>query len=217
MQLGKRGKGIIGSGQATSVPFYGPHWDAEKRKARKKSLLIECKWDRLLNSYADEILSFKKLNNGKLGNFDWTPQASGVQIDAEIAAKLEQVWTKYVGKPIVVSLPLDEELAALEGEQRLALIRHRKREQRLRTAKFEQVRKKNNGRLYCSVPGCGFDFEKVYGVLGKDYAHVHHLKPLGDRESPSKTLLVDLAVVCPNCHAMIHRGGKCRELKELIS
>jgi 5-methylcytosine-specific restriction protein A len=28
--------------------------------------------------------------------------------------------------------------------------------------------------------------------------------------------LADLAIVCPNCHAMIHRGGKCRSLESLI-
>jgi len=66
------------------------------------------------------------------------------------------------------------------------------------------------------VPGCNFDFETIYGELGKDFAHVHHLKPLADRESPSETSLDDLAVVCTNCHSMIHRGGKCRSLGELI-
>ncbi len=26
--------------------------------------------------------------------------------------------------------------------------------------------------------GCGFDFEKTYGDLGKDFIHVHHITPL---------------------------------------
>ena len=66
------------------------------------------------------------------------------------------------------------------------------------------------------VSKCGFDFEAVYGELGRDYAQVHHLKPLADRTKPSQTKLDDLAVVCANCHAMIHRGGKCRPLDKLI-
>jgi predicted HNH restriction endonuclease len=78
------------------------------------------------------------------------------------------------------------------------------------------ARKLGNSSLKCEVPGCGFDFEAVYGELGRDYAQVHHLKPLGDRTTPSETKLNDLAIVCANCHAMIHRGGKCRPLDKLI-
>ena len=104
----------------------------------------------------------------------------------------------------------------MEGAERISLVRHRKREQSLREAKVAQVKKTGNGKLKCEVPKCGFDFEVVYGRLGRDYAQVHHLKPLADRTNPSQTKLDDLVVVCANCHAMIHRGGKCRSLSELI-
>jgi len=110
----------------------------------------------------------------------------------------------------------DAELSAYEGEERLIFIKHRKREKLLRDAKTAEAKKLAKGRLKCEVPGCGFDFETVYGELGRDYAQVHHLKPLRDRTTPSETKLTDLAVVCANCHAMIHRGGKCRALADLI-
>ena len=53
---------------------------------------------------------------------------------------------------------------------------------------------------------CGFDFEKAYGVLGKEYIEVHHLHPISQTEgshtvNPAK----DLVPLCANCHAMIHR------------
>ncbi|WP_422110022.1 hypothetical protein [Bradyrhizobium elkanii] len=32
-----------------------------------------------------------------------------------------------------------------------------------------------------------------------------------------QVLLKDLAIVCANCHAMIHTGGQCRPLEGLIS
>ena len=51
----------------------------------------------------------------------------------------------------------DLELAALEGAERLTLVRHRKREQSLRDAKVVEARKSGEGRLKCEVPGCGFD------------------------------------------------------------
>jgi 5-methylcytosine-specific restriction protein A len=31
-----------------------------------------------------------------------------------------------------------------------------------------------------------------------------------------KIFLKDLAIVCANCHAMIHRNGECRPLEGLI-
>lgn len=57
----------------------------------------------------------------------------------------------------------------------------------------------------CKV--CGINFEKEYGEVGKDFIHVHHIVPLSEigkeyQINPIK----DLIPVCPNCHAMIHRG-----------
>jgi 5-methylcytosine-specific restriction enzyme A len=68
------------------------------------------------------------------------------------------------------------------------------------------------------VPKCSFDFEKSYGKLGKGYAQVHHLDPLSKSPKEGKfTKLSDLAVVCANCHVMIHVGGECRPLRGLIT
>jgi hypothetical protein len=53
---------------------------------------------------------------------------------------------------------------------------------------------------------CSMDFEAVYGSIGKDFIHVHHLTPLS---SIKRNYIVnpstDLEPVCPNCHAMLHR------------
>jgi len=74
----------------------------------------------------------------------------------------------------------------------------------------------------CSCYVCGMDFEKKYGVLGKGFIHVHHIKPLNEID---ETYVVDykndLIPVCPNCHAMLHReiDGKkfsWQELKRLV-
>jgi hypothetical protein len=52
--------------------------------------------------------------------------------------------------------------------------------------------------------GCGVDFSKVYGGKGARVLQVHHLHQLALRDVPSITKLRDLAVVCANCHALIH-------------
>lgn len=53
---------------------------------------------------------------------------------------------------------------------------------------------------------CGFDFEKVYGELGSQFIHVHHIVPVsGMKEEYLLNPRTDLIPVCPNCHAMLHR------------
>ena len=118
--------------------------------------------------------------------------------------------------PQIATSP-DIELAWFEGSERHKFVLHRQREGRARRAKLADALAKNNGRLICEVKNCRFDFRKRYGDLGKGSAHVHHLKPLS--ASPNrgrKVSLEDFAVVCANCHAMIHLGGKCRSLTGLI-
>jgi predicted HNH restriction endonuclease len=53
---------------------------------------------------------------------------------------------------------------------------------------------------------CGFHFESVYGSLGRGYIEVHHCTPLsslsrGRKINPKR----EMAVLCANCHRMIHR------------
>lgn len=73
----------------------------------------------------------------------------------------------------------------------------------------------------CICQICGFDFEKMYGDIGKDFIHVHHLTMVSEigleyEVNPIK----DLIPVCPNCHAMIHKKEPpftINEMKGLIS
>lgn len=61
--------------------------------------------------------------------------------------------------------------------------------------------------------GCGFDFEKIYGELGRDFIHVHHINPLKIMgESYKIDPVRNLVPLCPNCHAMVHRAIESRLL-----
>ena len=54
---------------------------------------------------------------------------------------------------------------------------------------------------------CGLLMTKKYGILGKEFIEAHHLKSFASL-SEGKILLSidkDFAVLCPNCHRMIHR------------
>ncbi|MBV6817301.1 HNH endonuclease [Rahnella sp. PD12R] len=66
----------------------------------------------------------------------------------------------------------------------------------------------------CKV--CDFNFEKTYGILGKDYIHVHHINPIATIKKRYKINPKDeLVPVCANCHAMIHIGTKTLSISEL--
>jgi predicted HNH restriction endonuclease len=57
---------------------------------------------------------------------------------------------------------------------------------------------------------CGFSFAASNGELGNEYIECHHLNPLSERSevewsTPTLTSISDVAVVCSNCHRMLHR------------
>jgi 5-methylcytosine-specific restriction protein A len=56
---------------------------------------------------------------------------------------------------------------------------------------------------------CGFAFDRVYGELGRHFIEAHHLTPLHKyTESGAVSLNAsrDFAVLCANCHRMVHRN-----------
>lgn len=63
---------------------------------------------------------------------------------------------------------------------------------------------------------CNFNFGAVYGRFADGFIHVHHIKPLSEigREY-SVDPIRDLRPVCPNCHAVLHLGGKLRNTDEV--
>ena len=66
----------------------------------------------------------------------------------------------------------------------------------------------------CAV--CAFDFEKIYGEIGKNYIHVHHLIPVSEiRKEYELDPISDLLPICPNCHAMIHITRPALSIKQL--
>jgi hypothetical protein len=66
----------------------------------------------------------------------------------------------------------------------------------------------------CAV--CEFNFGAIYGEVADGYIHVHHIKPLSEIGSEYVVdPLNDLLPVCPNCHAVIHLGGKLRSIEDV--
>jgi len=103
-----------------------------------------------------------------------------------------------------------------EGKLLTAIHTRRERNQKLIQRKKADALKKL-GKLECEV--CGFDFEQVYGDRGVGFIECHHTQPLSECMG-QKTRLKDLALVCANCHRMIHAKRPwltVEELKQLFS
>jgi len=73
-----------------------------------------------------------------------------------------------------------------------------------RNAKARAACLKHHG-YRCKV--CDLLFVEVYGELGINFIHVHHLNPISSKKKSYKVdPKRDLVPVCPNCHAMLHRS-----------
>ena len=73
--------------------------------------------------------------------------------------------------------------------------------------------KKAQSDYRCEV--CGMKFEEVYGTIGEKYIIAHHKNPIGMRTEASTTTLKDIALVCPNCHVMLHKKDPPLSIQEL--
>jgi len=116
----------------------------------------------------------------------------------------------------ILETEVDEEATAPEGRVLFRVHRIRERNPSL-VKKKKAAAFRKSGCLRCEV--CGFDFQKVYGDLGQSFIECHHTVPVSELEPGATTRLKDLALVCANCHRMLHRGGEnltVRELRKIL-
>lgn len=91
-------------------------------------------------------------------------------------------------------------------ENSLLETRRYKMHQRIERNRRTSARVKRVHGTTCAA--CGFSFEETYGSLGKGYIEAHHLRPLATLEPGAPVVFnieTDFAVLCANCHSMIHR------------
>ena len=84
--------------------------------------------------------------------------------------------------------------------QRIHTIRERS-PRLVRQAKKRHA-ERHDGNLPCEV--CGFDYKKQYGPRGEEFIEAHHKLPLSVSDK-ADTCVEHLALVCANCHRMLHR------------
>ena len=162
-------------------------------------------------SVAMKLMNFRSIDPGYGGK----GLAAGGRLDRE-------VWQQFAGDGGQLSKVADaircalsanaaahenrEPLAdlAIEAEEGAVLTRlHqiRERDPRLVRSK-KRCAMSDLGQLYCEV--CGFCFRLAYGEVGEGFIECHHRRPLCDLRPGQKTSLEDLALLCANCHRIIH-------------
>jgi HNH endonuclease len=202
---GRRGPAIIGYGKTTDQE--GQTW-----RGIELEVLVDPEVQVLAGK--EELLAIG-------GAKRWlATQASGVCLPKDVAAAIEAV---VIGR---TPIPADgksgmHRVVVTSGvfeapEGRLRLIRHfaHERDRRLVEAKRNEALKKY-GKLSCEV--CALDFDALYGSLGSGVIECHHTSPLATLRPGDKTHIDDLALICANCHRVLHKGGHTiNSLKYLV-
>ncbi len=118
-------------------------------------------------------------------------------------------YVQVIGSDTAPKLDVDiHSFTATEGRRRLVLHLQRERNQALVHKKKTQA-----ASLDCEV--CGFSFRHIYGDIAGSYCEVHHLLPLSGVEETTQTRLDDLAILCANCHRVIHLNNPPHTLNEV--
>jgi predicted HNH restriction endonuclease len=106
----------------------------------------------------------------------------------------------------------DEESRFPEGVVRYRMHRELERDT-AHARRAKQLRLLKTGTLACDI--CKFDFTERYGPLGSGYIEAHHTIPVSRLDGRTKTKLSDFALVCSNCHRMLHFGKPILSVEKL--
>lgn len=121
----------------------------------------------------------------------------------DVWKRFEGSFTEFDGESVVTTNSLINEIKTIDpdisvAEGSLRLVSHLLRERNHRIVRDKKKWAIENGLLKCEV--CSFSFVDKFGV---PFIECHHKEPIsktGERE----TKLEDLALVCSNCHRMLH-------------
>lgn len=159
---------------------------------------------RLIEEVDSEKLSFQLLMKNGLNG----PPQGSIKLNVELETYISSVFGTADDEYFPEVINSNEEI--FEGIKKQISVNKYERSSIARAKCIEE-----NGFL-CKV--CDFDFERIYGKLGKEFIHVHHITPLHTIGQTYKiNYAKDLIPVCPNCHAMLHRkiDGKFYSVSEL--
>lgn len=148
---------------------------------------------------------------GKLEELIWAEYGNSPSALNSVASQIRDLVEG--GSELFPSDPDEaEEYEADESRVVMRVHKSRERDRNLIARKKESVLN-TLGKLACEV--CNFDFRASYGERGNGFIECHHTKPVSELKPGQKTNLSDLALVCSNCHRMIHRRKPLLTIEQL--
>lgn len=133
---------------------------------------------------------------------------------ARLAATAGAIRAAVMAGDAEVLTTIDDEGVEEAAEGKVLTRLHRVRERNRELVETRKARElKATGRLRCEA--CRFDFRERYGEHGRGFIEAHHTRPVHTLLPGEKTRLADLALVCANCHRMIHARRPWLSLDEL--
>lgn len=159
--------------------------------------------------YAGKPTNGNRLDREVLHDFLNRPEECRAAAEAIRAALLASGDTP----PAPVPDPDLEDVSADEGEVLRREHLRRERDPKLRRRKVADAKRRGQP-VACEA--CHFDFGWTYGEHGVDYIECHHRVPL-HVTGQTRTRLEDLALVCANCHRMIHRRREWLAFEQLVN
>jgi 5-methylcytosine-specific restriction protein A len=157
----------------------------------------------------------KGLPNGNhLEEVVWNEFASDPVRLAAVAEAIRKGASEASTEPnttLPTEAPIDPDEEFQEGAVLTRLHKRRERDPKA-SAKKKAAVLQETGRLQCEA--CRFDFAVAYGELGIGFAECHHRLPLASLGSRMRTRLADLAILCANCHRMIHKTRPLMSVEE---
>ncbi len=109
-------------------------------------------------------------------------------------------------------IDIDDFLGFPEGDEKRRMHLVRERNQTV-IRKAKEIALERDPLLKCEV--CDFSFNERYGELGQNFVEAHHKIPIAKLKKGSITRVDDIALVCANCHRMIHNGDKTISVEDL--
>ena len=141
------------------------------------------------------------LTESGIGSIDYLLSKQFDYDDVKVA--IEQLTDKKAPQRTII---FDEDAIVNEGKKTEVSQKVYVRSAKLRDAAIQHYF--GDGPIYCHA--CKFNFEEVYGELGRGFIEIHHIKPIFDYddtdvEKTIKDALENVVPLCSNCHRMIHK------------
>ncbi len=201
--------------------------DTDHRFKWERKVIVIAKANPRTSIYTNpRNLSFFKPNRGKICSVQLLSETQSLE---EIQKEIWKLFNGHFNNQVESNIEeynniinheiIDEDFSVLEGKEIEEFRKHKRRERNPIIIELAKKRALVNGKILCEC--CSFDFKETYGDLGTKFIECHHKLPIakgGERE----TRIEDLAMVCSNCHRMMHRKDykdrylSVEQLKEII-